>query len=343
MNDELNVLIATYLEPELVERIASSDPRLRVLYEPDLLPVPRYRCDHGGQPRTLSQAEQQRWQAMLAAADVSFDFDWQEPARLPERAPRLRWVQATSAGIGAFMRRTGLHEHELTVTTAAGIHAVPLAEFAVAGALYFIKGFEQLRRRQAAKQWQRYTTEQLAGRSVTVIGLGGMGSRTAAHFAALGARVTGLGRPGGQYNLPDGVTVRSTEELSEVLPATDVLVLCCALTPQTEGMIGAAQLAALPAGAILINLSRGQVVDEPALIEALAAGRLAGACLDVFTVEPLPADSPLWELDNVIISPHSASTVDTENAALTELFLQNLQAWRAGQPLRNTYRRELGY
>ncbi|MFI5914043.1 D-2-hydroxyacid dehydrogenase [Dactylosporangium sp. NPDC051541] len=321
-------LIATYLEPELVARIAA-EPGVEVLYEPELLPVPRYCCDHTGTKRDLSPAQQGRWTELLGRADVAFDFDWQDPAELPRRAPNLRWVQATSAGIGGFVQRTGLDRTGMTFTTAAGIHAVPLAEFAVTGALHFIKGIPELRRRQAARTWERYTTAQLAGRTVTVVGLGGMGRQVAATFAALGTKVLGLGRD-------------RIGELDEVLPGTDVLVLCCPLTPRTEGLIGAKQLDLLPAGAILVNISRGPVVDEPALIAALVADRVS-AVLDVFATEPLPAGSPLWDLDNVLVSPHSASTVGTENAALTDLFCDNLRRYRAGEPLRNLYHRDRGY
>nr|BFE60867.1 D-2-hydroxyacid dehydrogenase [Dactylosporangium thailandense] len=324
------VLIATYLEPEHVGRIAAAAPGVEVLYEPELLPIPRYRCDHTGTPRTLGAAGNARWERMLAGADIAFDFDWQDPARLAQRAPKLRWVQATSAGIGGFVQRTGLERTGITFTTAAGIHAVPLAEFAVTGALYFVKGVPELRRRQAAHRWERYTTAQLAGRTVTVVGLGGMGRQVARSFEALGCTVVGLGR--------DRIA-----ELDEVLPSTDVLVLCCPLTPQTEGLIGAKQLERLPEGAILVNISRGPVLDEPALIEALAGDRLAGAALDVFATEPLPAESPLWGLDNVLVSPHSASTVATENAAITDLFCDNLRRYLAGEPLRNLYHRDRGY
>jgi phosphoglycerate dehydrogenase-like enzyme len=324
------VLIATYLEPEHVGRIADAAPGVEVLYEPELLPVPRYRCDHTGTPRPLSAAQGQRWERLLARADVSFDFDWQDPARLAQRAPRLRWVQATSAGIGGFVQRTGLERSDITFTTAAGIHAVPLAEFAVAGALYFVKGIPELRRRQAARSWERYTTAQLAGRTVTVVGLGGMGRQVARSFEALGCTVAGVGR--------DRIAA-----LDDLLPATDVLVLCCPLTPETEGLIGAKQLELLPEGAILVNISRGPVVDEPALVEALTGGRLAGAALDVFAAEPLPAASPLWDLDSVLVSPHSASTVATENAAITGLFCDNLRRHLAGEPLRNLYHRDRGY
>jgi phosphoglycerate dehydrogenase-like enzyme len=133
------------------------------------------------------------------------------------------------------------------------------------------------------------------------------------------------------------------DQIGQVLPAVDALILACPLTGPTRHLISARELALMRPGAVLVNISRGQVVDEDALTAALSSGHLGGACLDVFETEPLPASSPLWQLDNVIISPHSASTVAAENHLLTELFTDNLQRWLAGRPLRNVYDRAAGY
>ncbi|XUK61558.1 D-3-phosphoglycerate dehydrogenase [Plantibacter sp. RU18] len=338
----MRVLIGSWLEAEHVATIAA-EPGVEVLYEPELLPQPRYASDHHGQPRELSSTEDARWQALLARADVAFDFDWQDPAALPHRAPRLRWIQATSAGIGAFVQRTGLDQSGIQITTAAGVHAVPLAEFALAGALHFVKDVPRLQRDRHTTRWERHTTGQLSGRRVAVIGVGGMGRNVVRVFAAMGCAVTAVGRAGRDYDLAPGIEVTSTDHLGDVLPTTDVLVLCCALTSETAGLIGRPQLAALPDGAILVNIARGGVVDETALIDELTSGRLAGAALDVVTEEPPAQDSPLWSLDNVLLSPHSASTVDTENATLTELFVDNLRRFHAGEPLRNVYDAGRGY
>ena len=337
MARRLNVLIGTYLEPEHVDTIATCDGSIDVLYAPDLLPTPRYACDHTGIPRHLSPAEQGTWDDLLARADVAFDFDWQAPAGLPWRAPGLRWVQATSAGIGGFMRSTGLDHAKIIATTAAGIHALPLAEFALAGALHFAKGFPQLRAWQQHRHWERYTTSLLAGRRVTVVGLGSIGREVVRLFTAMRTEITCVVRSGA------GASRVDFRHLDDILPTTDVLVLSCPLTEETANLVGPRQLAKLPPHAILVNVARGGVVDEQALIEALMAGELAGACLDVFATEPLPADSPLWIMDNVIVSPHSASTVATENAALTELFVDNLRRYLLGAPLRNVYQPDRGY
>ncbi|TVZ05981.1 D-2-hydroxyacid dehydrogenase [Trebonia kvetii] len=342
-DNNLTIVIGSYLEPELVDRIRAARPAASVVYEPGLLPAPRYQCDHTGPARNLSPNDVARWRELTARADVFFDFDWLDPAEMANHSKGLRWIQATSAGIGGFMQRTGLDKSGLTVTTAGGIHSVPLAEFALTGALYFTKGIPELRQRQQARHWERYTTRQLAGQRALVVGLGGMGRQVVATFAALGVAVTGLGRDGGRYDVPGLSRLIYRDELDAALTDTDILILCCPLTPETEGLIGRAQLDRLPPHAVLVNIARGQVVDQDALIDALANGRLGGACLDVFTKEPLPADSPLWGMDNVLVSPHSASTVATENERLTDLFLDNLKRFQAGQSLRNLYQSSRGY
>lgn len=339
----MQILITSYLEPEHVEAIAASHPDVEVLYDPSLIGVPQYVADHHGPTPELSPADQQRWEDLLARAEVAFDFDWQDPAALPQRAPNLKWVQATSAGIGAFMRRTGLDRSGIVATTAGGVHAVPLAEFALTGALFVVKGLPYLQRQQREHRFERYTTRQLAGMRVTVVGVGGMGSNVVRTFDAVGARVTAVGRVGGSYELPVGVELSDVGRLDEVLPTTEVLVLCTALTPETENLISAERIALLPEGAAVVNISRGQVIDEDALIDALRSGRLGGAALDVFREEPLPAGSPLWDLENVLISPHSASTVESENATLTALFIENLARYRAGEPLLNRFDADRGY
>jgi glyoxylate/hydroxypyruvate reductase len=339
----LTIVIGSYLEPEQVGRIAAAEAAGRVIYEPDLLPAPRFPADHGGARRDLSEADLERWRALAAEAEVYFDFDWLDAAGMAQRSPRLRWIQATSAGIGAFMQRTGLDQAGFEVTTAAGVHAVPLAEFALTGALYFVKGLPELRRRQQARDWEAYATRQLAGLRALVVGLGGIGRQVAATFAGLGVEVWGLGRDGASYEVAGVSRVITRAGLDEALPGTDVLVLACPLTEQTRGLIGARQIGLLPRDAVLVNIARGAVVDQEALTDALREGRLGGACLDVFAQEPPPDGDPLWGLDNVIVSPHSASTVATENATLTDLFLDNLGRFAAGEPLRNRYDAVRGY
>lgn len=342
-DDQLRVLIASPLEPEHVARIEAVDLRVSVLYEPGLLPVPRYPADHTGIPRELSASELDRWAGLRRQADVSFDFDWQAPADMASNCPRLCWVQGTSAGIGGFLDRTGLARTGLTFTTAAGVHGVPLAEFALLGLLYFAKDMPALADAKAARRWQRYAGSRLAGCRALLVGLGGAGRAVARLLAAAGVEVCGAGRPGRSYDVPGVTGYVASDQIHRVLPEVDAVVLACPLTGQTRGLIGAGELALMRPGSVLVNISRGPVVDEEALVSALQTGHLRGACLDVFATEPLPAGSPLWDLPNVIISPHSAATVAAENGLITDLFIDNIRRWMAGQPLRNLYERTVGY
>jgi glyoxylate/hydroxypyruvate reductase len=176
-----------------------------------------------------------------------------------------------------------------------------------------------------------------------VVGLGGIGRRVTASFAALGVEVWGLGRDGRSYDVAGLAKVITRQDLDATLPSIDIVVLAAPLTEETEGLMGRRQLGLLPPHAVLVNIARGQIVDQQALVDQLQAGRLGGACLDVFETEPLPADSPLWGMDNVIVSPHSASTVATENEALTDLFIDNLARFADNRLLRNRYEPADGY
>src|SRR5271165_357616 len=259
----ISVLVASPLEAEHVARIEAADSRLRLLYEPDLLPVPRYECDHTGVLRELTAAELTRWAELREQAVVSFDFDWQSPAEMPKLCPSLRWVQGTSAGIGGFLERTGLVHSDLVFTTASGVHGTPLAEFALLGLLHFAKEMPMLARRQREQRWQRHTSGVLAGTTAVVVGLGGVGGEVCRLLAAARLTVYGCGRPAHSYHVPGVSVYTDTTRLREVLPAADALILACPLSDQTEGLIGQAELAALRPGSVVVNVSRGAVIDEP--------------------------------------------------------------------------------
>lgn len=343
MTAAVNVLIASPLEAEHADRIAAADPRVNLLYEPALLPVPRYPCDHTGIARDLDAAALASWAALRAAADISFDFDWQAPGQIVANCPRLRWVQATSAGIGGLLDRTGLIKSPIVFTTAAGVHGVPLAEFTLLGLLHFAKGMPRLASHQAERRWDLHATRLLRGSRVLLVGLGGVGREVARLLAAAGVHVTGAGLPGKRYEI-DGVRDYVADTgISDVLGSVAALILACPLTERTRHLIGERELALLPPGAVVVNVARGAVIQESALIGALKAGHLGGACLDVFETEPLPPGSPLWAMPNVIISPHSASTVADENRLLTDLFVENIGRWLAGEPLRNVFDKDAGY
>lgn len=339
---KLKVLIASFLEPELVEQIVNTVPEVEILYYPELLGQPRYAADHTA-PAERSPEQEAQWRALLREADILFDFDHSHRADLPELAPKLKWIQATSAGIGQFVKRMGYAEAtDWIFTTASGVHARPLAEFAIMTMLMFAKNYRYLEKSKANQHWERYAASQLAGKKVGIIGLGKIGREVARLAKAFEMQVVG-NRRDPDVSMPNVDTVFGAKDLAGLLDGLDFLVLACPHTPETDKLIGEKELALLPASAVLINIARGAVVDQPALIAALQSGRLAGAALDVFDPEPLPPDNPLWKMPNVIVSPHSASTADIENVKLVELFCANLKRYLAGEPMLNVLDTELLY
>lgn len=339
-----NVLIASYLEPEYVERIRATDG-VRVVYEPSLLPAPRYACDHVGHPLRRFAADEARWRQHLAWAEVMFDFDYTNLRGLAGLIPNVRWIQATSTGIGQTLLRSGLIDAPIVFTTARGIHARPLAEFALLAMLWFAKDGFRMVRDQVAHRWQRYCGRTLRGATAAVIGMGTIGREVARCCRFMGMRVLATRRRAETVDDLQGLVDRlvPVSALTTILPEADFVVLAVPHTPQTERLIGARELRAVKPGAVLINLARGAVVDEPAMIEALRDGRLGGAALDVLVAEPPAADNPLWDLPTVLLSPHSASTVAGENAALADLFCENLRRYRRGEPLLNVFDRDRLY
>jgi glyoxylate/hydroxypyruvate reductase A len=338
----LDIVIASYLDPELVDAIVAAGPRIRLHYHPELLPEPRWNGDHTGVARQLTPDQDEQWTTLLARAEVMFDFDWRHPAATLKQSPKLRWIQATSAGVGTRIQDLGLRHAPLTVTTASGVHADPLAEFALAGVLYFARGLPELAADRRDRRWRQGAATELAGRHAVVVGAGRIGTRIAALLAALGVTSTGVTRtpraPGSPFT--DAVT---RDSLHDRLPTADILVIATPITDETQAMIGAPEIAALPDGAIVVNVGRGATIDEGAMVDALRHRKLGGAVLDVTRVEPLPPESPLWSLDNVVLSPHTAANVASENAKIVDIFIDNLLRYLDGRPLRNVYDHGAGY
>jgi phosphoglycerate dehydrogenase-like enzyme len=337
----LVVLIASPLEREHVDRIRAVDPRIELLHDADLLPRPRYVSDHAGSPTKRTPEQEARFLEMLGRAEVVFDFPSGHFRDLPAVAPRLRWLQSTSAGIGQMVKRVGLDRTDITFTTASGVHARPLADFCLMAMLMFAKNYVWMERDKKAKRWERYCGEELTGKTLAIIGVGRVGQQVARHGKRMDMRVTGMRRSDAPVPAVDKLFDRV--ELHAMLREADFLVLAAPHTPETEGIIGEVELALMKPRAVLINIGRGALVDEDALIRALQEQRLAGAALDVAREEPPPQDSPLWDMPNVIISPHSASTVTQENARITDIFCDNLRRYLSGQPLRNVLDKERLY
>jgi phosphoglycerate dehydrogenase-like enzyme len=349
--NRLNVFIAGPLEEEHVARIRTVAPdRVDVIYLPDLLPPTRYVADHSGPAGFRRSAEQEaRWRQSLAKADVLWDFppDAADGTSGLSLAPNVKWIQATSSGIGNRVARLGLKDSTMVLTTARGVHAGPLAEFVFHSLIGYWKQYLRVQEDQKRHRWERYCGEELAGKTLAIIGVGEVGRRIIQIGKAFDMRVVALARPGSKRTAADvGVdTLFKSNDLHKMLAEADALVLIIPHTAETEGMIDRAAIAALKPGAVLVNIARGQVIDEQAMIDALRTGHIAFAALDVFAVEPLPASSPLWDMPNVLVSPHSASTAASENGKITDIFCRNLKCFVEGRisEMTNMFDRSLTY
>ncbi|MDP5055122.1 MAG: D-2-hydroxyacid dehydrogenase [Congregibacter sp.] len=335
----VRVLITSYLEPQYVAQIRQVDPRLDVIYEPSLIAKPRYVADHKGEAFVRSPEQEKHWQKLLAQAEIIFDFDQTHLDDLPELAGHAKWLQTTSSGVARFIADRGYDKRmpHTVFTNAAGIHAQPLAEFCFMVMTIFNKGFLRLIEDQKAKRWERYAGLDLSNRTLVIVGLGKVGLEIARLAKQFRMNVIGIKRSTHNADL-QGLNVDelcTPEDLHKVLPRAEFLVLIAPHTSETENMMGEKEFALMPKSAVLINIGRGALINEPALIESLKKGHLLGAGLDVFETEPLPGDSPFWDMPNVIVSPHSASTTDNENKLITDLFCQNLKHYLAGHQLIN--------
>lgn len=330
------VFITSPLEYEHVERIREAAPHgVDVLYEPDLLPQTRYLADHKGRDGfARTPGQEARWRDALSRATILWDFpSGPKGARGLCLAPQVKWVQTTSSGVGQAVASMGLTDSDVIVTTARGVHADALAEFALFIMLAHVKDMPRLQRDQQAHRWERYCCGELSGKLLTIIGAGQVGARVACLARAFNMRVNAVvNRPSLERRaelFADEVYGQS--DLKSAVEDADYIVLATPHTPQTERMIDAKVWAATKRGVVFINIARGQVVDEPAMIEALGSGHIGLAGLDVAATEPLPPGSPLWSMRNVIISPHSASTAPSENRKITDIFIQNLQHYLRGE------------
>ena len=335
------IVIATPLQPELASEIGAELADYQVCYEPELLPPVRYPCDHRGQDGFRRTAAGQRsWTELLHEAEVTFGIPGDDPDQLRQlvrESARLRFVQATSAGAGQQVEAAGLSDDDLArvaIATSSGVHAGPLAEFALLGILAFARGLPRLQDDRAARRWDHYPVRDVAGRTVVILGIGAIGSRITQLAKAAGMYVIGVNSSGKRPEAPVD-EYWAADRLAELAPRADVLVITLPETRGTVGLVDAGVLAALPAGAIVVNVGRGRVVDEGALVGLLQTGRLAGAALDVTAKEPPDPDSPLWDLPNVILSPHTAALSPHENERITELFIDNVRRLDSGRPVRN--------
>jgi phosphoglycerate dehydrogenase-like enzyme len=250
-------------------------------------------------------------------------------------APKLSWLHCFNAGLDhPIFAKVG--EKGVVLTSSPGSNAVPIAQSAIAGLLALARRFPLFARAKCERRWLEQSTLELPPdldtQTLVVLGLGGIGSEIARLGRALGLHVVGVRRSRPAEGAPIDEWA-PPEKLPELLPRASWLAIACPLTDETRRLIDADALARLPDGAGVLNVGRGEIVEEPALVAELASGRLLGAYLDVFEVEPLPQDSPLWSLENVILTPHASSISNGSQARQAEIFLANLERFARGEPL----------
>lgn len=281
------------------------------------------------------------------AADANIILDWSGNKKLLEQvwrmSPRVQWVHSRSAGLDGKLF-PALVESPVTLTNGRGVFSQSLGEFAIAGALFFAKDLRRMLRSQAEGRWDPFDILEIRGQTMGIVGYGDIGRAVAQRADALGMKVLALRRrPELSRGDPCVAEVFSWDRKLEMLSQCDYVVAAAPLTPETRGMIGAEEFARMKPTAVIMNVGRGPVIDEAAMIRALEDKRIKGAALDVFDTEPLPAGHPFYRMDNVLMSAHCADhTSDWLDRAMA-FFLENFARFRKGEPLLNVVDKKLGY
>ncbi len=320
----------------LLERIATADPRV-VLLNREIPPLP--------QPTQLWPPFPEQLVGLVPSAEVLLTL--RLPPGVPESSPQLRWIHSQAAGIDYHAQAPGLAKADVIITSSSGAHARPLSETVIGAIIALAKGFPQAIRRQGRREWLRYTPGDLGDKIVGVIGTGKIGTAIAERCTAMGMRAWGVRRsapPRGSSGTDQPFEkITGPEGFLEALEGSDFIVLCAPKTPETMRMFGREQFAAMKRGSYFINVARGDLVDEQALVHALQAGHLGGAYLDVFEQEPLPVKSPLWDMPNVLLTAHSGAGSTDRDERVVEIFLENLRQYLDRRPLINVFDAARGY
>ncbi|MBI4286882.1 MAG: D-2-hydroxyacid dehydrogenase [Chloroflexi bacterium] len=334
--DTIKIVVTAKTDKVWLDKMAALSPRLQVTDATDLAraELRHQKFGEGAPPPDLDR--------LLAEAEVLYCA--YVPQRVLVRAPRLRWVHTFSTGL-EHLDGTGLLESSLLVTNARGVPAFPIAEHVAMFMLMFSKNMLTVMANQRRKVARRTQPSSLEGKTVGIVGLGAIGSEVSRLARAFRMRVIGTRRSAmsRQENVEGMDVLYPPQELKALMAESDFVVLALPLTPGTRRLIGEAELRAMKPTAYLINVSRGSIVDETALIATLREGRIAGAGLDVTETEPLPPESPLWDVPNVILTPHEAGATADYNDRVANLFLANLKRYLEGQPLINVVDKAKGY
>jgi phosphoglycerate dehydrogenase-like enzyme len=259
------------------------------------------------------------------------------------RAPRLRWVHSRAAGLDTLLFPE-LIDSPVPLTNSSGVYSRSLGEFVAAAVLYFAKDFPRMRRNQAAQRWETFDVDETHGATMGIVGYGDIGRACARLAQALGMRVLALRRrPEMSHGDPLVDETLGNDRLHELMARSDYVVVAAPLTPDTRGLVDAAAIAAMKPTGVLVNVGRGAVIDEPALVDALQRRAIRGAALDVFTQEPLPAGHPFWSMEQVLMSPHTADHTATWIDDAMRFFVANVERFVRGEELLNVVEKRLGY
>jgi phosphoglycerate dehydrogenase-like enzyme len=279
-----------------------------------------------------------------AAADAEVAFSGNNPRRvrqLLDATPKLRWYHTVSAGVEN-MPLPELAQRGIVLTNNSGSYDVQIAEHLMAFVFAASRQLHRYRDNQRASQWKDHEHQELRDATIVVYGMGSIGGEIARLASAIGMRVIGVRRQAAS-RAPGIDRVVPTDQLAEVVGEADYLAIAAPLTSATRGAVSREVISRMKPTGWIMNIARGAIVDEPAMIEALRAKRIGGAALDVFTTEPLPAESPLWTLENVIITPHNSGSSPRVGERTLALFAENLRRYKAGEPLINRVDYEAGY
>jgi len=356
MADKARVAVVLPIAPPMLESIRKVSDRLDVVY---LSAMQRLMYREGrplwpgyNEPPPAGEETEEQAKAtvaeVLAATEVLLSNPM-VPDTILQRAPNLKWLQLTSAGVDRLIDSDLVRSGKVMVTTASGIHAVPIGEYVIGSMLAYAKGFPRAFRNQEKNLWQGYVATELEGATVGILGLGAIGRHVARLAQGMGMRVLATRRsqkermPGEDAGEPFVTEIFPRDEIPALLGQSDYVVLAVPLTDESRHMIGEAELRAMKPNAVIVNIARGAVIDQPALIAALKKGAIGGAALDVTDPEPLPADSELWGLDNVMVTPHISGGTPKYMTRAIELFCDNLRRYLEGETLRNVVDPSRGY
>jgi len=327
----VNVLVTTLIGDECLRQITAISPRIKLADVSGLV-----RAERGGDFTSREQLD-----ALLAGAEVIYGL--RLPKDIIARAPKLKWVQVMAAGVDRFLDSEFL-QSSVIMTNMSGIHATPIGEFILGLMLMFAKQAPLRFHLKQKKQWLQFAPTVLRSKTVGIVGLGNVGREVARLAKAFGMRVVATRRAAKQVGRTRYVDVMlRREQLPQLLSDSDFVVLTLPFTSETNRLIGEGELRTMKPTAYLINVSRGGIVDEEALIRALDERWIAGAGLDVFATEPLPTDSRLWEFHNVIFSSHVAGSTGDYAIRATGVFCENLKRYLNGKRLLNVIDEKKGY